>query len=205
MLPREASGNGAGEEFHRGFHPVAVRLRVAVFTRLALCPARARVALVALLVFAINSNYKWQTKTQKWATSVSPGIGQTFNYLDEDAKVACFFTQFRLQFWFSVLGRDQRGVADPPPAPEKVNSITQFLSLFMLLSPLLVVVCAVRFGNYKQLYKLQLIKLQAPWHSEKPFAERAPSKAASNQKSCHTKQRCTRRAITYAKDFSTYP
>lgn len=37
-----------------------------------------------------------------------PGIGQTFNYLDEDAKVARFFTQFRLQFWFSVLGRDQQ-------------------------------------------------------------------------------------------------
>lgn len=65
---------------------------------------------VGLLVFAINSNYKWQTKTQKWATSVSPmpGIGQTFNYLDEDAKVARFFTQFRLQFWFSVLGRDRQ-------------------------------------------------------------------------------------------------
>lgn len=131
------------------------------------------VALVALLVFAINSNYKRQTKTQKWATSVSPGIGQTFNYLDEDAKVACFFTQFRLQFWFSVLGRDQRGVLSSCRCPEKVNSITQFLSLFMLLSLLPVVVCAVRFGNYKQLYKLQLIKLQAPCASEKTFSRKS--------------------------------
>lgn len=77
------------------------------------------------------------------------GQGQTFNYLDDDAKVAQFFnpnsnSSCSCSFGFGFgLGNGR--------CLQKVNLITQLLSLLLLA-----------FCNYKQLYKLQLIKLQAP-------------------------------------------